>query len=428
MAFYEKTTLPGGIRVMTETIPHVRSASVGVWVGAGSCWESPTDMGMSHFIEHMVFKGTKTRTAKEIARAIDGRGGSLNAFTAKENTCYYAKVLDRHLDVAVDVLADMLQHSLWDSLELEKEKGVILDEIRMYEDDPDDLVHDRFTARLFADHPLGRPIMGTAETVSSFTREQLTAYYATHYTPDHVVVAVAGNVTHQAVVELVSERFTQLSGQRSASFPAPPVMPTGNRLTMKVKPDSEQLHIVLGTAGLHQDHPEAYALHLVNTVFGGGPSSRLFQAVREDRGLAYSVYSFTTSYRDAGAFGIYAGCNPAQFEQVMDVLQAEVEQLADQGLTAEELAEAKEQLKGQLMLGLESTSGRMTRLGRGELMLGRVLSPDQIIARIDGVTLEQTRAVSRRLLSQPRVVSLVGPRAELDVARYGFDPAEIGGQ
>lgn len=426
MTFYQKTTLPGGLRVITEEIPHVRSASVGVWVGAGSCGEPPAISGVSHFIEHMLFKGTRSRTAKQIAQAIDGRGGALNAFTSREHTCFYAKVLDEHLPLAIDVLSDMVLHSLFESEEIEKEKGVITEEIKMYDDVPDDIVHDLFSAAMFPGTALGRPIVGTAETVGALTRETILGYRDAHYTAPNIVVAAAGRLSHEQVVGDVARCFGELE-RLSRRGPAPELCevasepPNGPRALVRAK-ETEQAHLVVGMRGLHADHEENYALHLINTVLGGGASSRLFQEIREERGLAYSVYSYQTSYRGTGEFGVYAGVSPAVLEQVLGLVLQAYEQMGRHGLSEAELSEAKEQLKGQIMLGLESTSGRMTRLGRGELLLGRVLSPDQIIERINKVTTDQVGDLAGRLfLQEPKVLSLVGPvRRDLDLSQFGF--------
>jgi len=430
VSFYEKTVLPGGLRVVTESIPHVRSASVGVWVAAGSCWESPGNMGISHFIEHLVFKGTVRRNARQIAREIDGRGGNLNAFTSKEHTCFYAKVLDEHLPIAVDVLADMLQHSLFDPGEITKEKGVVIEEIKMYEDVPDDLVHDLFASALWSGHALGRPIVGTEPVVQGFTREEVLGYLTDHYVPEHVVVAAAGNLRHDQFVESVSGQFGDLfSRPRSIvrDWPAAPAETEHSRALLRVK-DTEQAHLVVGVKGLHQDHDDIYALHLLNTVLGGSTSSRLFQEIREERGLAYSVYSYQSSFRDAGNFAVYAGVSPSVMEQVLELILKELRHTGQEGITAEELSEAKEQVKGQIMLGLESTSGRMNRLGRGELTLGRVLSPDDIIARIDAVSQDTVHDLAGRLLlSEPLVLSVVGPGLDqVDWRSLGFSEVQHG--
>lgn len=422
VTFYQKTSLPNGMRVITERIPHVRSASVGVWVAAGSRWESPENMGISHFIEHLLFKGTPSRTARQIAREIDGRGGNLNAFTSKEQTCFYAKTLDEHLPIAVDVLADMLQHSLFEPAEIAKEKGVVVEEIRMYEDVPDDIVHDLFATALWSGHSLGRPIVGTVETVQSFAREQILAYINQFYRPGNMVVAAAGNLEHDNVVELVARAFSDLPTDMSpAELLTAPTTPLLPRAYLRTK-DTEQAHLVVGVRALHHDHADLFALHMLNTVLGGSTSSRLFQEIREDRGLAYSVYSYHTSFRDTGNFAVYAGVSPASLPEVLELVMGGLAKVGREGVTDEELIEAREQLKGQIMLGLESTSGRMNRLGRGELMLGRVLSPDDVLSRIDSVTLEQVRDLAGRLVNEsPLVLSAVGPRlTDVDVTARGF--------
>ena len=419
MPFFEKTVLPSGLRVVSETIPHVRSASVGVWVGAGSCWEENDNLGISHLIEHLLFKGTTRRSARAIAQAIDGRGGSLNAFTSKEHTCYYARVLDDHCETAVDVLADMLQHSLLRDEDVAKEKGVIVEEIKMYEDVPDDLVHDLVAVAMWEEHPLGRPIVGTAQTVQAISRQQIGEYLCSHYTPDNMVVAAAGNVSHEAVVEAVSRHMLDLGGCRNGRAPASPLFPTRRKALIRHK-DTEQVHMVLGFPGLPQDHDDIWALHLANTILGGGPSSRLFQEIREERGLAYSVYSFQSSYNNTGSFGVYAGVSSEAFAEVMDLVQTLLEHAAHTGFNTAEVEEAKDQVKGQIMLSLESTSGRMSRLGRGELAMGQVLSPDEVAARISAVSPEAVGAICRRLLSQPAVLAAVGPLPDVDLGVFGF--------
>ncbi len=423
MTFYKKTTLNNGVRVITEAIPHVRSASVGVWVAAGSTWETPENMGVSHFIEHLLFKGTARRTARQIAREIDGRGGNLNAFTSKEHTCYYAKVLDEHLPIAIELLADMLQNSLFDPAEIAKEKGVVIEEIKMYEDVPDDVVHDLFATSLWSGHALGRPIVGTAESVQGFTRDDILQYLASHYTGGNIVVAAAGNLQHEQVVDLVAREFTAIrpSPEAARHWPPAPKAPSGPVAMLREK-DTEQAHLVVGVSGIPQDHEQIYALHLLNTVLGGSASSRLFQEIREERGLAYSVYSYQTSHRDAGNFAVYAGVSPGAFEQVLELVLQGLRKAGEEGLTLDELQEAKEQLKGNLMLGMESTSGRMNRLGRGELTYGRVLSQDEVIARIDRVTPDEVHTLARRLLlNQPYMLSAVGPDlGRLDLPSFGF--------
>jgi predicted Zn-dependent peptidase len=409
VTFYQKTTLENGLRIITERIPHVRSVSVGVWVAAGSRLETPEQAGISHLIEHMLFKGTERRTAREISAVIDGRGGTLNAFTSKEHTCYYAKCLDEHQGLAIDLLGDMLRNSKIAPEELVKEQGVVCEEIKMYEDVPDDLVHDLFVAELWPDHPLGRPIAGTVDSVRRLTREDLLSYMQEHYRPDHIVIAASGNLEHDQVVEQVSEaiRFDG-TAPRPIDWGIAPKPPQSSRLVIRRK-EIEQVHLVLGVAGLPVGHDQTLALQLLNTVLGGGTSSRLFQEVREERGLAYTVYSYHSAFRDSGNCGVYAACSPGQLDQVLGLIQEILLQVGEEGVTEAELEEAKAQLKGQLMLGLESTSSRMTRLGRNELTLGEIPSPDDVIARIDRVTVDEVRKLAGQIYRQPGVLSVVGP-------------------
>lgn len=427
MTFYRKTELPNGLRVITEAIPHVRSASVGVWVGAGSIHESSARMGVSHFIEHMLFKGTEARSAKQIAQAIEGRGGSMNAFTAKEETCFYAKVLDDHLPIAIDVLADMLRNSLFDPADLEKERGVILEEIKMYQDVPDDLVHDLFASAVWSDHALGYPIVGTLESVQGLTRAEIRSYMDQRYQPGNIVLAAAGNLDHDRVVEMAQAAFgSMVSGPRASDSPAPGGVERPLAVIRSKK--TEQTHLVLGSRALALEDEQTYALYLLNAILGGTTTSRLFQQIREERGLAYSVYSYHNSFRSTGSFAVYAGVSPTMVDPVLDLILSIAGEVGRNGVTAEELNEAKEQLKGQIMLGLESTSSRMTRLGRGELILGRVLDPDEIIRRIDAVTQDEVAALGERLLlKETRLLAAVGPIGpEMDLSTYGFGEVRHG--
>lgn len=409
MTFFQKTVLPNGLRIITEKIPHVRSVSLGVWVAAGSRLERPDQAGIAHLIEHMLFKGTATRNAREISSAIDGRGGTLNAFTAKEHTCYYARCLDEHLPIAVDLLDDMLRYSLLDPEELAKEKGVVCEEIKMYEDVPDDLVHDLNVEALWLEHPLGRPIAGTIDSVGRFERPDLIAYMAERYRDDQIVVSASGNLEHDWLVERVQALANgPVRPPKPIEWGPAPVRRRESSLVLRRK-EIEQVHLVLGAEGLAHDHDQALTLQLLNCVIGGGASSRLFQEIRERRGLAYSVYSYSSSFRDTGHCGVYAACSSTQVEEVLAVIHAMVGEVRQQGITEEELSEAKAQLKGQLMLGLESTSARMSRLGRNELSLGYVLSTDEVIDRIDRVTVEGAQALAAEIYGQPWTLSVVGP-------------------
>lgn len=412
MTYYERHTLPSGLRILVEQIPHVRSVSVGVWVGAGSRFETEDEAGITHLIEHMLFKGTERRTARAIAEEMDAVGGQLNAFTAKEHTCYYARVLDEHFDLALDLLADMLLHSRLDEGELEREQGVIIEEIKMYEDAPDELVHDLFSEAIWPEHPLGRTIVGSVETVKSMRRPDLIMYMDRFYRPANTVIAVAGNVKADDVFRKVGAAFASFQGGRgsdaSVASTTPPVTATGRILRAK---DTEQVHLCLGGQGTAQEEPDMYPLLVLNTALGGGPSSRLFQEIRETHGLAYSVYSYLSSYRDSGIFTIYAGTGVERCEDVITMMLDELQRLAESGLSDDELQRAKDQMKGQMMLSLESTSNRMSRLGRSELTLGRVLAPSEVLAKIDAVTKEEAAAVAAKMFTQPLTLTAVGPAA-----------------
>lgn len=417
--FYHRARLENGLRVLVEPIPYVRSVAVGVWVEAGSRYERPDQAGLTHFIEHLLFKGTETRSAQDIAEQIDAVGGQLNAFTSKEHTCYYCRVLDQHLELGLELLADMLLHSAFDPVELEKERGVVIEEIKMYDDAPDELVHDLFSQAAWPNHPLGRNIVGTVPVVSALSRDDVLDYFRTHYRGDSVVVSVAGNVDPSAAVDAVSRHFHALEGSpagaRGAAEDPPPVACHGVATRAR---DTEQVHICIGSRGVPMDHDDSYPLYVLNICAGGGASSRLFQEIRERRGLAYSVYSYLSSFRDAGLFSVYLGTSPAHAERGIDIVRAELGRLRRDGLTAAELARAKEQMKGQLVLSLESVSNRMSRLGRSEVTLGRVLSPDEVIAKIDAVTLEDVRRVGEMVLNGPLAAAAVGPAGRLpDLSR-----------
>jgi predicted Zn-dependent peptidase len=409
-----RTEYTSGLRVVTERMPGVRSVSLGVWVLAGSRDEAPAISGSSHFLEHLLFKGTKTRSAQDIAEAFDAVGGDLNAFTAKEYTCYYARVLDRDLELAIDHLADMLQHSVIRSADLDGERQVILEEINMHEDSPEDLVHDVFTETLWPDHPLGRPVLGTVATIEGATRASVHRFYKRHYVPGNFVVAAAGNVRHEDVLSLLATRMetgralpegddSTWNLRRGGHPPAP----SGKRLVRRRK--TEQAHICLGTNGLARTDPDRFAFLVVNTALGGGMSSRLFQEIRERRGLAYSVYSYHSQYTEAGLFTAYAGTTPARAEQVIGLLRRELDDVASGNLTEDEFERARGHVKGSLVLGLEDPGGRMSRLGKSEIAHGEILSVSQTLARIERVTLGDARRVAERVLSQPMTLTVLGP-------------------
>jgi predicted Zn-dependent peptidase len=404
---YRKSTLGNGVRIVTESMPYVRSASLGIWADIGSAAEAPTQRGISHLVEHMLFKGTPGRTAKQIAETMDGVGGNLNAFTDKEATCYYAKVIDHHVPLAVDVLTDMFLNSLFDPAEVAKEQKVVLEEIRMYDDSPDEMIHDLFTRTMWSGSSLGEPTIGYAETVSSLSSDDLRTHMRTRYAPNTVVIAAAGNVDHDRIVELFARAFERFEGVATA--PTPETPSATPELLFKEK-DTEQAYVVLGTLGLSSRDPRRYALSVLDTVLGGGMSSRLFQEVREKRGLAYSVYSFQQSYRGAGLFGVSAGTSPATVGECVDVIVSELQTMAAHGATASELQLAKEHLKGSLTLSLESSSSRMIRLGRSEFNLGRQLSIEEIEASVDAVTGEDVLALARELFATDNLgLCVLGP-------------------
>jgi predicted Zn-dependent peptidase len=410
----DRTEYTSGLRVVTERMSGVRSVSLGVWVLAGSRDEAPRISGSSHFLEHLLFKGTKTRSAQDIAEAFDAVGGDLNAFTAKEYTCYYARVLDRDLELAVDHLADMLQHSVIRSADLDGERQVILEEINMHEDSPEDLVHDVFTETLWPNHPLGRPVLGTIDTINAATRDSVHRFYKRHYVPKNFVVAVAGNARHEDVLSLLSTRMETgrplPDGQESTwnlRTGGHPPEPSGACMVRRRK--TEQAHICLGTNGLARTDPERFAFLIANTALGGGMSSRLFQEIRERRGLAYSVYSYQSQYTEAGLFTAYAGTTPSRAEEVIGLLRQELDDVASGGLTEEEFERARGHVKGSLVLSLEDPGGRMSRLGKSEIAHGEILSVSQTLARIERVTLQDARRVAERVLSQPMTLTVLGP-------------------
>ncbi|MGI5178273.1 M16 family metallopeptidase [Dactylosporangium sp. CA-152071] len=405
-----RTVLPNGLRILTEAIPSMRSVSFGVWVGIGSRDETPALSGVSHFLEHLLFKGTKRRSALEISSQIEAVGGETNAFTAKEYTCYYARVLDADLPLAIDVVCDLVIDSVLTDADVETERGVILEEIAMHDDEPGDEVHDVFTEAIFGNHPLGRQISGTVSSISALTRKQIDGFYRRRYQPSQMVVAAAGNLDHAKVVKAVRAAFSGLS---DAMDPAPRrsrttrVPSRSGQIVVRAK-DTEQAHVVLGCVGYPRQHDNRFALGALNNVLGGGMSSRLFQQIREQRGLAYSVYSFTSQYSDAGLFGVYAGCAPGKVEEVLAITRDELTRVAEEGVTDAEVERGKGMLKGAVVLGLEDTGSRMSRLGKGELLYDELLSVDEVLRRVDLVTPEMVRQVAGELLSRPMSLAVIG--------------------
>ncbi|WP_280768930.1 M16 family metallopeptidase [Salipaludibacillus daqingensis] len=398
-----------GLRVVFEPNHTVRSVSIGIWIGTGSRFEKKNENGMSHFIEHMFFKGTKDRTAQEIAESFDSIGGHVNALTSKEYTCYYAKVLDTHAKYAADVLADMYFNSTFEKKELEKEKGVVLEEIKMYEDTPDDLVHDLLSKASYGEHPLAYPILGTEQTLASFSPEDLFAYMDQYYHAENVVISICGNVDEN-YIEYVQELFSSLERNTSKnSLDKPAFIPE----KMVRKKDTEQAHLCLGYDGYPIDDDRVYSLILMNNALGGSMSSRLFQEIRENRGLAYSVFSYHSSFKDSGMLTIYTGSAHEQLDEVFDVTMNTIASVRDNGLTEKELRNGKEQLKGGLMLALESTNSRMSRNGKNELLLGKHRTLDEITNSIDAVTMNDIKQTSEEIFNKDFSLTLISSEGQL---------------
>jgi predicted Zn-dependent peptidase len=423
-----RTVLPGGLRVVTEFLPAVRSVALGIWVGVGSRDEDTKHAGATHYLEHLLFKGTSKRTALDISAEMDAVGGELNAFTAKEYTCYYARVLDADLPLAIDVLSDMVTSSLIEPKDVDAERNVVLEEIAMNDDDPTDTVHEAFTVKLFGDTPLGRPVLGTVASINAITRDQIFEHYRSRYTPPHLVVAAAGNLDHDMVVASVQAAFAHVladAGPAAGEVPAGPRLrgagglwdgygpAAGSGVTL-VSRAIEQANLVLGCEGLSRTDDRRFALGVLNAALGGGMSSRLFQEVREKRGLAYSVYSFASQHADTGLWGVYVGCLPSKADEVLAICAAEVAKVMSGGLTDAELDRGKGQVRGGMVLGLEDPSSRMTRLGKSELVYPSLEPVDEVLAAIDAVTHDDIRAVASEVLSRPKVLAVVGPYEDSD--------------
>ncbi|MCW2580007.1 MAG: putative zinc protease [Blastococcus sp.] len=416
----ERTELPGGLRVLTETMPGVLSATLGIWVGVGSRDESPAVAGSSHFLEHLLFKGTSTRSALEIATAMDAVGGEMNAFTAKEHTCYYANVLASDLPLAVTLLSDLVTEARNTAADLESERTVVLEEIAMRDDEPSDAVHDLFAETLFGDTALGRSVLGTVESIEALTRDDVDGWYRERYVPPSIVVTAAGRVDHQQVLDLVGAAFgSRLTGDTRPSplrtgdgVPDKPARPTG-----LIARKTEQTHLLLGTPAMGRLDDRRYAGAVLDTAVGGGMSSRLFQEIREKRGLVYSVGSALSHYAGAGAFSVYAGCSKKRVPEVLRLIRAELDRVAAEGITSEEVARSRGQLRGGLVLGLEDTGSRMSRLGKSELSYGEYLPVREVLDRIDAVDETQVRDVAAELFSQETCLAVVGPYRESDLDR-----------
>lgn len=402
------TTLDNGIRVVTDTMPHARSVSTGVWVAVGARDEAAADAGVSHFLEHLFFKGSEQRSARSIAEAVDAVGGDLNAFTSREHTAFHSRLPADHWRLGFEILGDVLSAPALRAADVDAERQVILEELHAALDTPEDLVHMAAMEGLFPDHPLGREVLGDADTVTAMTRDRIADFFALHYRPENLVVAVAGRVGHDEVCAEVERCLAVATGgvRPRRAAPTPAVTP----LQVQAR-DGEQVHLVLGWRGLAFDHPDRYALHVANQVLGGGSASRLFQSIREDRALAYSVYSWVSSYSDAGMLGAYVGTSPGRSAEVVEALDAELTRVAEEGVTSEELRVAKGFLTGATELGLEDSGSRMARLGRMVLSTGEVVSIDAQLSRLRAVTAQEVDALLRTLLAAPRSVAAVGPVA-----------------
>jgi predicted Zn-dependent peptidase len=401
-----KEILPNGLTLITEAMPHVRSVTIGVWLKRGSRHEVSERSGISHFIEHMVFKGTAHRSAERIASEVDQIGGHMDAFTAKEYASFHLKVLDEHLPIAVEILGDILLHPLFDPAEMTKEKKVIFEEINMVEDTPDDLVMELFTEAMWPDHPLGRPILGTKRSVASFDREQLAEFFRSSYRPANLLVSAAGHLDHQATAALVQRHFGELAPGGTPANGGPP-RPAA-RVVTRSKKELEQVHLCLGTPSYPQTHQNRYGVYILNTILGGSMSSRLFQNVREKRGLVYSISSGVTAYSDAGIMSVYAGTGLDSVDEVLRLTLEELRRLMGERLTEDELRRAKDHLKGSLMLSLESTGSRMSHLARQEIYFGRHFGLDEIIAGIEAVGGDDVQRIANEVFTGGLTLSVLG--------------------
>ena len=408
-----KTVHPSGLRIVTEEIPSVRSAAFGIWVNVGSRDESPKVAGASHFLEHLLFKGTKTRTALEISSAIEAVGGEMNAFTSKEYTCFYARVIDTDLPLAIEVIADLITSSLGRPEDVESERKVVLEEIAMRDDDPSDLVHDLFSETFFGDTPVGRPILGTVESINEMSRSSVFNYYKKKYLPQDIVVSVAGNIKHQKVIDQVIKAMSQDdffgSGKNQPKMrPSTSVRRKGNPVGLIYR-KTEQAHLFLGVDGVARDDERRFAMSVLSAALGGGMSSRLFQEIREKRGLAYSVYSYAQQFAGAGMLGFYAGCTPQKATEVIRIIREILNDVAVNGLTHEELLRAQGAVKGTLVLSQEDTGSRMSRIGKSELVHGEVLGFDEILRAISSVTSSEIRELASEFLIKSPTLAIVGP-------------------
>jgi predicted Zn-dependent peptidase len=420
---FHRVVLPSGLTIIGEEVDSVRSLAIGVWLRVGARHESPAEGGMSHFLEHMVFKGSRRRDAYQIALSLESVGGHLDAFTGRESTCFYARALEEHLDLAVDVLADLALAPRLDPEDVTKEKQVVAEEIHNYDDTPDDCVHDLFADVVWNGHPLGNRILGSEASVTSFTRDQVAAYHARHYTAGNLIVAIAGRFDWSRVVDLVSQHFAAATPGITSSDAFQPASETGREVVHHVRELAQQ-YLCIGAPGLPQEDPDRYALVLLSTVLGGGMSSRLFQRVREQEGLAYSVYTYSDSYEDAGIFCAAMSVHPSQGRKAVHLTLDEFDRIVRDGISPDELASAKAQLKGSLLLGLESTSNRMHRIARSMIYSGRFIPVDELVRTIDAIAADDVREMAVRVLRRDRL-SLVALGAN---AHGAFSAADLNGQ
>lgn len=407
---YDQWTLDNGLRVVGERLTHLRSVSIGVWIRVGSMMEHPEENGLSHFMEHMVFKGTAKRSARQIAEEMDAVGGQINAFTSKDCTCLYAKVIDENMELAIDMLSDLTLNATLDESDLQKERGVILEEIAMTEDTPEDLVHDLLAQAQFGGQALGMPILGPASRIERYTREDLKAFQKNHYRPENVVVSLAGNYDLERLKELLQKYFGGWQGRGQPEMPEKMAPLTAQKLYRDK--DTEQVHICLGYPGVPMGHDSVYSVAVFNNILGGGMSSRLFQRIREELGMAYSIYSYPSTYPGCGAFNLYAGTSPKHAKTVLEQMGIEMKKLLDGGITDKEFHESKAQLRGSYILGLESSSGRMQSIGRGELLLKHPPTPEETIAKIDRVQKEDVLKIAGEILKNSPCAAVVGKHAE----------------
>ena len=412
----ETTSLSNGVRVITEQMDHVRSVALGVWITTGSRRETGEENGISHFIEHMVFKGTENRSAEDIARSVDSIGGGLDAFSAKEMVSYNTKVLDEDLPLAFDVLADMVRHPLFRKEDIEKEKGVILEELKMEVDNPEYLLHEIFSSNFWKDHPLGKPILGTKDTVRKFDRSRIHDYYRRYYSPSNILITAAGNLKHDHLVELARQHFEDL--RKNGSMAADPAPVPHARLVFKNKTSLEQTHIYMGVPAYPFPHELRFACYALNTVLGGGMSSRLFQNIREKQGLAYAVFSELSMYRDTGCMAIYAGTSVETAGKVVESIMKELRELKQNPVPAEELRRAKDHLKGSFMLGLESTSSRMGNLARQDIYFKRFFTLDEMLESIEAVTADQVQKIAQEFFDPKNItLAMLGNLGDFRIRR-----------